>query len=240
MRQAVTQAAWHVASVSRLRHDLLIDKPLMQNVLADLELETEVGTTHGARPGRARIERAPVDRSARRPSLRWPAAVAKYWLSKRSTPVVREALECVGGNGYVEESNLPRLYREAPLNSIWEGSGNVIALDVLRAATRAPEAVDAFLEELALAGGMDPIFDRELDRLKQRMVAPIDEVDARRVVEGLATCWGASLCLRHEPDVADAYVRSRLDGARGFEFGTLGSGIDVASLARRAVPSVDR
>lgn len=233
MRQAVGQAAWHVANREAFG-DRLIDKPLMQNVLADLELETEVGTLMLFRLAGA-SERAPID-DHEAAFLRLASAVAKYWLSKRSTPVVREALECVGGNGYVEESILPRLYREAPLNAIWEGAGNVIALDVVRATVRAPAAVDAFLGELGRSAGMDPRLDRELDRLKKRMAEPIDEVDARRVVEALATCWGASLCLRHEPDVADAYLRSRLDGDHGAEFGTFGPGVDVAGLARRAVP----
>ncbi len=171
--------------------------------------------------------------------LRLGSAVAKYWLSKRSTPVVREALECVGGNGYVEESILPRLYREAPLNAIWEGAGNVIALDVLRALQRSPEAGVAFVAELAEARGADRISDRELDRLQHEMAASTveAEVGARRLVERLAVCWGASLCLRHEPVVANAYVRSRLNGDWGAEFGTLSPQLDLLNLARRACPS---
>ncbi len=235
MRQAVSQAAWHVSHREAFG-SLLIDKPLMQNVIADLELEAEVGTLMVMRLAGA-YERASIDEHEAA-FLRLASAVAKYWLSKRSTPVVREALECVGGNGYVEESILPRLYREAPLNAIWEGAGNVIALDVLRALQRSPEAGEAFVAELSLAGGADRIFDRELGELKQALASPPGEVEARRLVELLAVCWGASLCLRHEPVLADAYVRSRLDGDWGSEFGTLGPMVDVATLAHRA--SIDR
>ncbi len=235
MRQSVSQAACHLTQREAFGA-LLVDQPLMQNVLADLELETEVGTMMVMRLAGA-YERAPIhDHEAA--FLRLASAVAKYWLSKRSTPVVREALECVGGNGYVEESILPRLYREAPLNAIWEGAGNVIALDVLRALQRSPEAGEAFLAELAQARGADRVFDRELDRLQQRLAAPVDEVDARRLVEQLAVCWGASLCLRHEPAIADAYVRSRLDGDWGTEFGTLNPQLDSPGLARRALPNI--
>jgi len=234
MRQAVAQAGWHVSQRSAFGQ-LLIDKPLMQNVLADLELETEVGTLMVMRLAGA-FERAPVD-DHEAMFLRLASAVAKYWLSKRSTPVVREALECVGGNGYVEESILPRLYREAPLNAIWEGAGNVIALDVLRALQRTPGAGDAFVAELSRASGADRVFDRELQRLKDSLANPVDEVGARRLVEQLAVCWGASLYLQHESVMADAYIRSRLDGDWGSEFGTLGSAVDVATLARRAVPT---
>jgi len=169
--------------------------------------------------------------------MRLGSAVAKYWLTKRSTPVVREALECVGGNGYVEESILPRLYREAPLNAIWEGAGNVIALDVLRAIQRTPAAGEAFVAELANATGADRIFDREVEAVKQSLATATDEVGARRLVEQLATTWGAALCLQHEPVIADAYVRSRLEGDHGAELGTLGSDVDVATIAKRALPA---
>jgi putative acyl-CoA dehydrogenase len=234
MRQAVSQAAWHVSHREAFG-TALIDKPLMQNVLADLELEAEVGTMMVMRLAGAH-DRAPID-DAEAQMLRLSSAVAKYWLSKRSTPVVREALECVGGNGYVEESILPRLYREAPLNAIWEGAGNVIALDVLRALGRTPAVAESFVDELALASGSDRIFDRELDKLKTELASPTAEADARRLVERLAVLWGASLCLRHEPTIADAYIRSRLDGDWGSEFGTLSSHVDLVALASRAVPS---
>ena len=232
MRQAVSQAAWHVSEREAFG-SLLVDKPLMQNVLADLELETEVATMLVMRLAGAH-ERAPID-GHEAAFLRLASAVGKYWVTKRSSPVVREALECVGGNGYVEESILPRLYREAPLNAIWEGAGNVIALDVLRALRRSPEAGEAFVAELAHAGGADRVFDRELDRLREMLAGDTDERDARRLAEQLATCWGASLCLRHEPVIADAYVRSRLDRDHGAELGTLPRGVDAAAIAGRAV-----
>ena len=234
MRQAVSQAAWHLGQREAFG-GLLIDKPLMQNVLADLELETEVGTMMVMRLAGA-YERAPIDEHEF-VFLRLSSAVAKYWLSKRSSPVVREALECVGGNGYVEESILPRLYREAPLNAIWEGAGNVIALDVVRALQRSPESGQAFIDELSSARGADRVFDRELDRLKRALAGPVDEAAARSLVEQLAVCWGASLCLRHEPTIAGAYVQSRLDGDWGSEFGSLNTSLDLADLARRARPT---
>ena len=233
MRQAVAQAAGYVVQREAFGSSL-IDKPLMQNVLADLELEAEVATMMTMRLAGA-FERAPID-DRESLFLRLSSPVAKYWLSKRSTPVVREALECLGGAGFVEESILPRLYREAPLNAIWEGAGNIIALDVLRALQRSPEAGEAFVAELSLAAGSDVVFDRELVALKRKIASPVDEADARRLVEQLALCWGASLCLRHEPEIADAYIRSRLDGDWGSEFGTLSSNVNLGCLSRRACP----
>ena len=120
------------------------------------------------------------------------------------------------------------------MNAIWEGAGNVIALDVLRALQRSPEAGEAFVTELSLAAGGDVVFHRELAALKRQIAMPVDEADARRLVEQLALCWGASLCLRHEPEIADAYIRSRLDGDWGSEFGTLSSNLRLDRLARRA------
>jgi putative acyl-CoA dehydrogenase len=227
----VTQAAGYVVQREAFGAPL-IDKPLMQNVLADLELEAEVATMMTMRLAGA-FERAPMDEHESH-FLRLSSAVAKYWLSKRSTPVVREALECLGGAGFVEESILPRLYREAPLNAIWEGAGNVIALDVLRALQRSPEAGEAFVAELSLAAGSDVVFDRELAALKRQIAIPVDEADARRLVEQLALCWGASLCLLHETDIADAYILSRLNGDWGSEFGTLSSNLNLGCIARRA------
>ena len=235
MRQAVSQAGWHVAHRAAFGSTLL-DKPLMQNVLADLEIEAEAATLLDVRLSGA-FERAPAD-PAEAALARIGAAVAKYWLTKRSTPVVREALECVGGNGYVEESILPRLYREAPLNSIWEGSGNVIALDVLRALTRTPDVAGAFLAELELGVGLDPRVDRAVATTRAALgQIPHDEVDARRLVEQLAVSWTATLLVRHgDGDVADTYLRSRLDGDGGTEFGTLPSDAPLATIAGRAIP----
>jgi len=236
MRQAVAQAGWHVAHRSAFGA-VLIDKPLMQNVLADLEIETEAATLLDVRLSGA-FERAPVD-EAEAALARLGAAVAKYWLTKRSTPVVREALECVGGNGFVEESILPRLYREAPLNSIWEGSGNVIALDVLRALARTPAVADAFAAELEAGSGLDPRVDLVIDRTRDALgQLPHQEIDARRLVEQLAVSWIATLLVRHgDGEVADTYIRSRIDRDWGHEFGTLPSDAPLERIARRAVPN---
>ncbi|MEC9180981.1 MAG: acyl-CoA dehydrogenase family protein, partial [Actinomycetota bacterium] len=233
MRQSVSQAAWYLMQREAFGAKL-IDKPLMQNVVADLEVETEVGTMMVMRLAGA-YERGPID-DHEAAFGRLGLAVAKYWLTKRSSPVVREALECVGGNGYVEESILARLYREVPLNSIWEGAGNVIALDVLRALQRSPDAGEAFVNEIALAEGSDRTLDREITRLRKTLATTVSEADARRLVEQLAHCWGASLCLRYEPAIADAYIRSRLDAEWGSEFGSLPSELDLAGLAQRACP----
>lgn len=241
MRQAIAQAGHHVANRDAFGATL-IDKPLMQNVLADLELEVEAATLMVARVSGA-YDRASLD-PQEEAFVRIATAVAKYWVTKRSSPVVREALECVGGNGYVEESNLPRIYREAPLNAIWEGSGNVIALDVLRAMARSPQSLEAFMAELDLAAGMESVLDEEIERLRGVLDAPVggrgsgEEAGARRVVEQMATCWAASLLVRHgEPLVAEAYVGSRLWGDWGSEFGTLPATLDLATIANRAVPA---
>ncbi|MGH1488644.1 MAG: acyl-CoA dehydrogenase family protein [Acidimicrobiales bacterium] len=235
MRQAVSQAAWHVSQRSAFG-STLIDKPLMQNVLADLELETEAATLMVMRLSGA-FERSPID-EGEAALFRLGSAVAKYWITKRSTPVVREALECVGGNGYVEESILPRLYREAPLNAIWEGAGNVIALDVLRALARAPHVGEAFMAELERAAGADPRLDAEITSVGQALTeAGADEMGARRLIERLAVCWSATLLAQHgDAAVSDAYIRSRIGGDRGAEFGTLAPHSDIDTIAGRAVP----
>jgi len=202
MRRAVAEATHHAAHRTAFG-ERLADQPLMRNVLADLCLESEAATALVLRVARAYDE---PDAAFRR----IVTAVAKYWTCKIAPGVVAEALECVGGNGYVEESVLPRLYREAPLNSIWEGAGNVAALDVLRIVRRRPEALDAFLEEL------EPELRPEVE--------PVDEADARRFVESLAVALQATLLVRHAPgEVADAFVASRIRGERGRAYGTLGT-----------------
>ncbi|MCL4112047.1 UNVERIFIED_CONTAM: hypothetical protein GTU68_001615 [Idotea baltica] len=236
MRQAVAQAGWHVAQRQAFG-ETLIDKPLMQNVLADLEVEVEAATLLMVRMSGA-FERAPVD-TGEAGVARLGAAVGKYWLTKRSTPVVREALECVGGNGFVEESILPRLYREAPLNSIWEGSGNVIALDVLRALRRSPETADAFLAELDRGAGREALVDASIANVRNTLGnLSGDEAGARRLVELLALTWQAALLVQHgDAAVANAFVGSRLGGDWGRQFGTLPASSDLATVARRAVPA---
>jgi putative acyl-CoA dehydrogenase len=158
--------------------------------------------------------------------------VLKYWVCKRATPHAAEALECLGGNGYVEESPMPRLLRDAPLNGIWEGSGNVMSLDVLRAMAREPEGLAAFLAECELARGADARLDAHLDAL----APPRDEWTARRGVEDLALAFQASLLVRHAPPaVADAFCAGRLGEARGRAFGTLPGGVDGHAIVERAL-----
>jgi putative acyl-CoA dehydrogenase len=173
---------------------------------------------------------------ASRPFRRLGVAVGKYWVCKTAVGVVAEAVESLGGNGYVEESGMPRLYRETPLNSIWEGSGNVAALDVLRAMAKDPATVEAFLAELDEATGADRRFDEALPRLKDELADP-QEAGARRLVERMAVSLQASLILRHSPPaVADAFCASRLDADRGRAYGTLPTGIETGALVERNRP----
>ncbi|MEZ5174783.1 MAG: acyl-CoA dehydrogenase family protein [Acidimicrobiia bacterium] len=235
MRQSLTQAAWHV----RYRHafgSALIDKPLMQNVIADLEVETEVATLMMTRVAGA------FDRSVMDPQeaafKRIALPIAKYWVTKQATPVVREAMECLGGNGYVEESMMPRLFRESPLNAIWEGSGNVIALDLLRAATREPDSVKAFFVELETFDTADADVRAAVERAKDALYNATDpEAEARMIVEHLAMAWAGALIVRHgDTDLLDAFASSRLRGQHGSHFGTLSPDLALESLAQRAVP----
>jgi putative acyl-CoA dehydrogenase len=239
MRAGVVNATHHAAHRSAFGK-LLIDQPLMRNVLADLCLESEAATTLAMRLARA-YDEAHADAQAGEDSTdaqlfkRLATAVAKYWVCKRAPNHSFEALECLGGNGYVEESGMPRLYREAPLASIWEGSGNVISLDVLRALTRAPRALEVFLEELEQARGADPRLDARVEELKRQFADPLTlESRARRVVEDMALCLQGSLLVRHAPAaVADAFCASRLGGDGGLEYGTLPAGSDFESIIAR-------
>jgi putative acyl-CoA dehydrogenase len=171
---------------------------------------------------------------------RLATAVSKYWICKSAVWTVAEALECLGGNGYVEESGLPRLYRETPLNSIWEGSGNVAALDVLRAMAQAPRAVEAFLSELALAASAEPRFDAFVERLKAELADAADaELRARRIVERMGAALQASLLIRDgDAAVAEAFCASRLAGDQGHAFGTLPPGLPLAAIVERHRPRV--
>ena len=236
MRQAVAQAGWHAAHRQAFGARLA-DKPLMQNVLADLEIEVEAATHMMLRLSGA-FDRAAADpREAAFRRIATP--VAKYWVTKRCSEVVREALECLGGNGYVEESIMPRLYRESPLNAIWEGSGNVIALDALRAITGEPEAVEVFLEELR--PDVDPSLSSRIGGLRDELAAGPGqpEAGARRLVEQLARVWAASLLVEGDhPPVADAYLASRIAGDHGALFGTLPSGLPLAAISARSIPTL--
>ncbi|MET9435713.1 acyl-CoA dehydrogenase family protein [Streptomyces sp. NPDC006551] len=231
MRQAVAQAVHHSA-YRRAFGGLLIDKPLMRNVLADLALESEAATVLGMRLAAAYDD----DTEAERAFARIAVPVAKYWVTKRCTPVVAEALECLGGNGYVEESGMPRLLRESPLNSIWEGSGNVLALDVLRALRREPEALNAFLTEVGKARGADHRLDGAIKGMLTEL-ADLDGIEgrARRLVERMALVLQGSLLVRWAPaEVADAFCASRLGGDRGTAFGTLPTTLDLRTVVERA------
>jgi putative acyl-CoA dehydrogenase len=237
MRQAVAQATHHAAHRSAFGK-LLSEQPLMVNVLADIAVESEATTILMMRLAGA-FDRAsdPAESHFRRLAL----AVAKYWTCKRAIAVVAEALECHGGNGYVEESILPRLYREAPVNSLWEGSGNVNALDVLRAMSREPESTAAFFAEVDQAKGSDARLDRAVADLKRELTNASDaESRARRVVERMAVVLQGSLLLRYgDPAVAQAFCASRIGGDWGYSFGTLPSSRELASIVERHRPATN-
>jgi putative acyl-CoA dehydrogenase len=233
MRQAAAQATHHAAHRSAFGRRL-VDQPLMRNVLADLCIESEAATASMLRLARA-FDEGQEDASQRAFS-RLATAVLKYWVCKRTPMHAAEALECLGGNGYVEESILPRLYREAPLNSVWEGSGNVICLDVLRAIGRSPESLELFFTEVERAA--DRRLAHGVESLRAEL-ADLDQVEARarRIVERLAVTLQASLLLRHgDPAVAEAYCASRLAGDQGRAFGTLPRGLDYERIIERATP----
>jgi putative acyl-CoA dehydrogenase len=227
IRWGVAQAVHHARHRSAFGK-LLAQQPAMQNVLADLAVESEAATAAALRIARAYDEDDPAFR-------RFATAVMKYWVCKRAAPHAAEALECLGGNGYVEESGLPRLYRDSPLNSIWEGSGNVAALDVLRATVKEPEGLPAFLAECELARGGNALLDAHLDRLRNAPPPTEPQFEARRLVEDLATALQASLLVRHAPaPVADAFCAGRL-GAGGRVYGTLPPSVEATTIVERAL-----
>jgi putative acyl-CoA dehydrogenase len=251
IRQACVTAI-HYTSTRRAFGATLATQPLMESVLADLALESQAATTLAMRLAGA------ADRAARGDAgevalLRLALPAAKYWVCKRTPMVVGEALECLGGNGYVEESGLPRLYRDAPLNSVWEGSGNVTALDVLRALGRSPGSADALLAEIDLAADGDRRLDAAAARLRRELkeaVAAGTEAQhrARRLAGLVAVTLQASLLVRHAPGgVADAFCASRLDpgdggsapGGPGAPFGTLPDGLDLRPIVARSSPATD-
>ena len=246
MRSGVASATHHAAHRSAFGKTL-IDQPLMRNVLADLCVESEATTALAMRLARAYDEAN--DDAARSENetdaqlfKRLATAVGKYWSCKRAPNHAFESLECLGGAGYVEESGMPRLYREAPLASIWEGSGNVMSLDVLRALTRSPRALEVVFAEVEHASGADARLDARVARLKQRFADPATlESRARRVVEEMALCLQGSLLVRHAPAaVADAFCASRLGDDGGLEYGTLPADTDFDAIIARALPDVDR
>jgi putative acyl-CoA dehydrogenase len=227
VRGAMTRALHH-ADHRRAFGRRLVDQPLMQNVLADLLVESEASTALALRLART-FEADATESEKALARLATPAI--KYWVCKRAPTVVAEAMEVLGGNGYVEDSELPRFYREAPLNSIWEGSGNVIAIDVLRAARRESTAADALVAELELARGANPRLDRHTLELAALLrEATIGEREARRVATAIATGLAGSILVRHAPAaVADAFCASRF-GTGADTLGTLPGASDLSAV----------
>jgi putative acyl-CoA dehydrogenase len=250
MRAGVVAATWHALHRSAFGNTL-IDQPLMRNVLADLCVESEAATALAMRLARAYDEagtEAPAgsgpvhsdDLSDAHLFKRLATAVGKYWVCKRAPNHAFESLECLGGNGYVEESGMPRLYREAPLASIWEGSGNVMSLDVLRALVKTPRSFEVFMGELREAQGADARLDAHVAKLERQFSDPATlEVRARRIVEAMALALQGSLLVRHgAPPVADAFCASRLGDDGGLEYGTLPAGTDFEAIIERGRPHV--
>ncbi len=232
MRQALAQAIHHARHRTAFQKKL-IDQPLMSNVLADLALESEAATVLTMRLARAYDESDEISAVLRR--VVTPAA--KFWICKRTPYVTFEAMEVLGGSGYIEESVLPRLYREAPVNSIWEGSGNVMCLDVLRALKRMPSAADALRHELDRAGDARVTAFAERLLLRLRAADRNDEQQARALARELVLALQAALLIRHSPSaVADAFCASRLAGDGAGAFGMLPRGLDLAAIVERAAP----
>ncbi len=235
MRRAVAEASWHVGHRSAFG-GLLVDKPLMQNVVADLAVESEAATALAMRLAAA-VDDAqdPHEAAFRRIAL----PLAKFWVCKRTPMMVAEALECLGGNGYVEESAMPLLFRESPLNSLWEGSGNVNALDVLRALSREPEALNAWLVEVGKARGEDTRLDRAIEAVLEQLADVSDlELRARRLAGQMAAVLQGALLVRHAPpEVADAFCATRLGQEYGGTLGTLPRGIDLRAIVDRTTPT---
>ena len=235
MRSGLTRAIHH-AQHRKAFGEYLIDQPLMRNVLADLAVEAEAATMVAMRMAGATDK---VVRGDGREAMlrRIGLAAGKYWVCKRATPHAAEAMECLGGNGYVEESGMPRLYREAPLMGIWEGSGNVSALDTLRAMATRPECVEVLFDELAQSVGQDARLDAHVDRL----VAELGDLDsiqyrARKVAEDICLALQGGLMVRHgHPAVAEAFLATRLDRRWGGAFGTMPTGLDLAPILERAL-----
>jgi len=229
MRRALAEAVNHVEGRAAFQRKL-IDQPLMRAVIADLALEYEAAVALAVRVGAAFSADDPASAALARLSV----AVAKYWLTKRNPGFVYECMECHGGAGYIEETPLPRLFRESPVNGIWEGSGNVIALDVLRTLRREPGALDALAAELAAAAGADRALDAAVRDLTDRLARTPDEAEARGIVERMALVLQAALLVRHAPPaVADAFCATRLGDAGGRLFGVLPRGADVAGILER-------
>jgi putative acyl-CoA dehydrogenase len=237
MRQALSIALHHTRQRSAFGKKL-IEQPLMRNVLADLALESEAATALSIRLASAFDRKGKSEHEAVMARLLTP--VAKFWVCKRGSAFAQEAMECLGGNGYVEEGGegtMARIYREMPLNSIWEGAGNIMALDLLRAVRRADTAA-ALVEELAPARGAHPALDRMASALPLRVDAMTTEAEARRLAQDVALAVQAALLYRSAPGaVFSAFCDSRLGGDWGYSFGTLGAGVDLDAILARALPA---
>jgi putative acyl-CoA dehydrogenase len=234
MRAALVQAIDHCRQRAAFGK-LLIDQPIMQNVLADLAVETEAALALTMRIARALDDRAD-EREAQ--LIRIGAAIGKYWICKRTPGVAAEAMECIGGSGVMEDGPMPRHFRESPVNAIWEGSGNVQCLDVLRAMSRAPETLDAFFAELDTAKGANATYDGHVAALKNDMRDASDfELRARDLVDRLATAFQASVLVKHTPAfVSDAYCASRLGQSGAHQYGALPKSVNFKAIIERASP----
>lgn len=234
MRQATAQAIWHAQHRAAFGKNL-VDQPLMRNVLADLALESEAATASVLRLARS-FDQTDDEREQLLARVLLP--VIKYWTCKRAPQHVAEALECFGGNGFIEEGPMPRLFRQSPVNGVWEGSGNVICLDVLRALVRSPKSLDAFFDEMRLNSDDAPVIMERIDSIAAQL-ADGDAVEwrARRLVEDMAVTFQASLLIATAPDaIADAFIASRLHRQGDMAFGTLPVGVDSAAIIDRATP----
>ncbi len=232
MRMALAQVVHHCRRRSAFGA-LLVDKPLMRNVLADLALESEAAMALSLRMARAMDSRADAGEDA---LVRLVTGIGKYWICKRAPQHAAEAMECIGGSGVMEDSPMPRLFRESPVNAIWEGSGNVQCLDVLRAMKKSPETLSTFFDELARAKGGHGSLDRYVKALQDSLGEREDiEYRARDLVDRMALALQAALLVRHAPGfVADAFCRSRLDSRGHHQYGTLPTAVDCAAILRRA------
>jgi putative acyl-CoA dehydrogenase len=234
MRMALAQAVHHTRHRSTFGK-ALVEHALMRNVLADLSLEWEAALALCLRVAAA-VDRAPTA-PAEAALARVATAIGKYWICRRAPAFVNEAQECLGGAGYVEESILPRLFRQSPLNGIWEGSGNIQCLDVLRALAKEPECGQVLLAELAAARGLDHAYDRQFEAMAAQLAAGLTvEAGARLLVEHLALLLQASVLLRAGSPAAELFCRSRLGGQHGLALGTLPAGADFSVLIARALP----
>jgi putative acyl-CoA dehydrogenase len=233
-RAAVAQALHH-CSLRAAFGTLLNRQPLMQNVLADLVLEHEGSLAFSMRLARALDHRADAHEDA---LARLITPVGKYWICKRTPGHAYEAMECIGGGGVMEDSPFPRLFRESPVNAIWEGSGNVQCLDVLRAVSRTPEVLDALFAELAKASGTNALFDAQVEKLKTQLMRRDEaEYRARSLVDAMALAIQSALLLQHAPAfVAEAFCVSRLSGDGHRLYGALPTGVDCAAIIERATP----